>query len=80
MTNLEVNLWNATIPAFPNGTKVTYTIMAEDKANNTITPEELFGYSYQYEVIPKFPSLLILPLFMIATLLAVTVYRRKHSI
>ncbi len=69
MTNLEVNLWNATIPAFPYGTNVTYTIMAEDKANNTITTEELFGYLYQYEVIPEFPSLLILPLFMIATLL-----------
>lgn len=32
-----------------------------------------------YYVIPEFPSFLILPLFMIATLLAVIVYRRKHS-
>ena len=31
------------------------------------------------QVIPEFPSFLILPLFMIATLLAVVVYRRKHS-
>jgi len=30
------------------------------------------------ESIPEFPSLLILPLFMIATLLAVIAYRRKH--
>jgi len=29
--------------------------------------------------IPEFPSFLILPLFMTATLLAVIVYRRKHS-
>ena len=78
MTNPEANLWNATIPEFPHGTNVTYTIMAEDTANNTITTEELFGYQYQYEVIPEFPSLLILPLFMIATLLTVTIYRRKH--
>jgi hypothetical protein len=28
-------------------------------------------------VIPEFPSFFILPLFMIATLLAVTVYRRR---
>jgi len=28
----------------------------------------------------KFPSFLVLPLFMIATLLAVIVYRRKHSV
>jgi hypothetical protein len=31
-------------------------------------------------IIPEFPSLLILPLFMIATLLAVTFYKRKHII
>ncbi len=30
-------------------------------------------------VIPEFPSFLILPLFMIATLLAAILYRRKHS-
>jgi signal peptidase I len=31
-------------------------------------------------VLPEFPSFFILPLFMIATLLAVIVYRRKYSI
>jgi hypothetical protein len=30
-------------------------------------------------IIPELPSFLLLPLFMIATLLAVIVYRRKHS-
>jgi len=35
--------------------------------------------AYLYTAIPEFPSFLILPLFMIATLLAVIVYRRKHS-
>ena len=30
-------------------------------------------------VVPEFPSFLILPLFMISTLLAVILYRRKHS-
>jgi parallel beta-helix repeat protein len=30
--------------------------------------------------IPEFPSFLILPLFMIATLLAVIVYKRKHTV
>ena len=37
-------------------------------------------YSTLPEVIPEFPSFLVLPLFMIATLLTVVVYRRKHSI
>ena len=30
-------------------------------------------------IIPEFPSFLILPLFMIATLIVVIIYRRKHS-
>ncbi len=33
---------------------------------------------YWTNIIPEFPSFLILPLFMIITLLAVIVYRRKH--
>ena len=37
------------------------------------------GYPDQL-VIPEFPLFLILPLFIISTLLAVIVYRRKHSI
>jgi len=78
MTNLEGNIWNGTIPAFPYCTNVTYAIMAEDNAGNTITTEEM-EYEYQYHVIPEFPSFLILPLFMIATLLAVMVYKRKHQ-
>ena len=34
---------------------------------------------HEIVVIPEFPSFLILPLFMIATLLAVIVYKRKHQ-
>jgi hypothetical protein len=78
MTNLVGNIWNATIPAFPYGTNITYTVIAEDTLNNTITTEDL-GYEYQYTVVPEFPSLIILPLFMIATFLAILVYKRKHT-
>ena len=78
MTNLEGNLYNATTSQFQYCTNVRYMIMAEDYANNTITTEEM-GYTYQYHVVPEFPSFLILPLFMTATLLAVILYRRKHS-
>jgi len=42
-------------------------------------------FSYQHStleiiIIPEFPSFLILPLFMIATLLAVLAYKRKHAL
>jgi hypothetical protein len=76
MTNLEDTVYNATIPEFPYCTNVTYIIIAEDNANNTVTTE---GMGYQYHVIPEFPSFIIVPLFMIATLTASIIYRRKHS-
>ena len=79
MTNLEGNKWNGTIPAFPYCTCVSYFITAKDKACNSITTEQLFGYKYKYHVISEFPSLLIAPLFMTTTLLALIVYRRKHA-
>jgi hypothetical protein len=78
MTNPIGNIWNATIPPFPYGTNVTYIILAEDNIGNTVTSEEL-GYEYQYQVIPEFPLLFILPLFMAATLLAMLICRKKHE-
>ena len=78
MTKIEGNVWNATIPSFPYYTNVTYIITAEDNLGNQKTTEEL-GYEYKYQVIPEFPSFLILPLFMTPTLLVVIVYKRKHT-
>jgi streptogramin lyase len=79
MTNLEENVWNGAIPSFPDSTNVTYVVTAEDNANNIITTEEVFGYEYKYSVIPEFPSLIILPLSMITTLIAIILYRKKHT-
>ena len=41
--------------------------------------EYLIIVEQDVDSIPEFPSYLILPLFMISTLLAVILYRRKHS-
>jgi len=43
-------------------------------------PSEVDFDDESVPVMPEFPSFLILPLFMIATLLAVTVYRKKNTI
>lgn len=75
MMNLEGDVWNGTIPAFLHCTNVTYAIVAEDYVGNIIANER---YEYQYHVVPEFPSLIILPLFLITTLLAVMLYKRKH--
>jgi hypothetical protein len=79
MTNIEGDIWNATIPAFPKGTNVTYLIVAEDAFYNAITTYEAFGYNYQYEVIPKFSPLIPLSLLMIAIPLAALLYYKKFS-
>lgn len=76
MTNLEGNIWNGTIPPFPDSTNVSYVIIAEDKANNTITTEEVFGYKSTYQVIPEFPSWTVLLLIMLIALI-ITIYRKK---
>lgn len=77
MTNIEGNIWNATIPAFPLDTNVTYIIMAEDNLNNTITTQEM-GLVNQYHVAPEFSTLLALPILIATTLLIATTHKRKH--
>ena len=43
-------------------------------------PNDRNSHDEYSPVMPEFPSFLILPLFMIATLLAVIIHRRKHSV
>ena len=78
MSNLQGNKYNATIPAFAHGTHVTYVVVAEDFANNSITTQNM-GYDYDYDVIPELPASLLLPLFIVATLLSVIVYARAKK-
>jgi parallel beta-helix repeat protein len=62
-----------------NGTQVSYTPIFENETLSVI----YFSYEHselEIVIIPEFPSFIILPLFMIATLLAVLIYRRKHTL
>jgi parallel beta-helix repeat protein len=79
MTKLEGDVWVGIIPAFPHGTNVTYTIIAEDKAGNTVTIEELSGAPDQYEMLPEFPLWIGLPLFLIAVASTLVVRKRVSS-
>jgi hypothetical protein len=78
MSNLGLNVWSTSIPAFPYGTNVTYIIIAQDNANNTITTLTM-GYSFQYQVIPEFPALtVVLPLFIASALATVAFHKRRR--
>jgi len=75
MTDISQNTYQTTIPGHENCTWVSYKIVAYDKAGNQAVND---NHSYhKYYVIPEFPSFIILPLFFIATLLAVIAARRK---
>jgi parallel beta-helix repeat protein len=80
MTPLTGYVWNATIPPYPYGTNVTYVIIAEDNAGNTITTEQKYGYKYEYQVVPEFPLPTILLAFMTATLIIAIISRKKRTL
>ncbi|MGQ9538793.1 MAG: OmpL47-type beta-barrel domain-containing protein [Candidatus Bathycorpusculaceae bacterium] len=77
--NFSTNLYEATIPGQEAGTWVRYKIVAYDYAGNNETLDGTQPYCV-YQVIPEFPSSLILPIFMIITLIAVIICRRKRPI
>ena len=67
------NYWSDYEERYPNATEIDYSgiwdtpyVIDENNQDN-------------YPIVPEFPSFLTLPLFMIATLLAVLIHRRKHS-
>jgi SagB-type dehydrogenase family enzyme len=78
MTEISTSIYQTTIPGHENCTWVTYKIIAYDNNENQAINDN-HGYYYVYHVIPELPSLIILPLLMITTLLAVIVYKRKNS-
>lgn len=75
MEKLEENIWNATISPFPYRTNITYTILAMDYANNTITTEEL-GYELVYQVIPEIPTSTLMTLLLLVTTIAAILLRK----
>jgi hypothetical protein len=75
---IPIILLNVTYKIFVNGTEVTYRLLP---FSNETYKYLYFNYTHSTQeviIVPEFPSFLILPLFFIATLLAVMVYRGKH--
>ena len=71
-------LMNETYQVFVNGTEVQCNLLP---CSNTTHSYLYFTYNHSTQeviIIPEFPSFLILPLFMAATLLAVIIIKRKH--
>jgi len=69
-------LYNVTILGQPIGTYVRFKIVAYDKAGNNATRDGTEQYC-TYQVIPEFPSSLILPLFMVLAIPAILYVKKK---
>jgi hypothetical protein len=71
--------FNATIQGQSSGTRVRFRIVAYDFAGNNATIDGVIDTT-TYLVVPEFPSVVLLPLFVMASLCAAIVYRRRHSV
>jgi len=74
---IPTSLMNGTYNVFVNGTEVSYRMLS---SSNETYSYLYFNYTHSTQeviIIPEFPLFFILPLFMIPTLLAITVYRKR---
>jgi hypothetical protein len=76
--NSTSKIANATIPGQPAFTTVKFNITAYDNAENRATRDGA-DIHFVYSVVPEFPVALILPLFMIAALIAVIIGKTVWS-
>jgi len=78
MSRLTGDTWEGEILGLPARTNVTYKIIAYDNAEN-FEVDDNAGQYYVYMVIPEFPAAIVLPLFIIVTLVAVALGKRKRT-
>jgi parallel beta-helix repeat protein len=75
MTNTQGNSWNATLPGFPNGTNLTYMIVAEDNVGNIASSIQR-QLSY-LDVVPEYSMLMAMSLLAACSFLALALAKRK---
>lgn len=78
MTNLT-DTYVGQIPGQSNGTEVWYKITAYDNAGNFAVNNNIVQH-YVYTVVPEFPAIIFLSLFIIFTLVTVILMKRSKGI
>jgi len=76
--HIPFGLFNGTYRVLVNDSEVPYALLS---CSNSTDSYLYFTYAHstkKVEIMPEFPTFLILPLFMIATLLAIIVCKRRH--
>jgi parallel beta-helix repeat protein len=77
--SIPTALMNDSYGVYVNGTEIPYSLLA---CSNSTHSYLYFNYTHSTQeviIIPEHPSFLIAPLFMAATLLAIIVYKGKHT-
>jgi len=70
-------LINGAFTVFVNGTEIPYTLLPESNSTQSYLYLTIHHSTQEVTIIPEFPSFLILPLMMMATLLAAIIYKKK---
>jgi parallel beta-helix repeat protein len=72
-------LLNGTLSVFVNGTQVQYSLLPNSNSSVSCL---YFTYGHSTEqviIMPEFPNFLILAMFMLATLPAIAIHKKKHN-
>jgi parallel beta-helix repeat protein len=77
---VPTSLLNGTLVVFVNGTQVQYSLLPISNSSNSYI---YFTYGHSTEqviILPEFPDYsLIIAMFMLPTLLTITIHKKKHS-
>jgi parallel beta-helix repeat protein len=76
---VPTSLLNGTLTVFVNGTEVQYSLLP---ISNSSISYLYFTYGHSTEqviILPEFPEPLIIAMLMLATLLTITIYKKRHS-
>jgi nitrous oxidase accessory protein len=76
--NAATSSYEVEVPEQQPGTVVKYKIIAYDNAGNSVTKDNN-GYYYTYQVIPEFPSMVALVVFLLTTLIATALLITKRK-
>ena len=77
--HVPTSLLNGTLSVFVNGTQVQYSLLPSSNSTQTYL---YFTYGHSTEqvaILREFPDSLIVAMFMLATLPAVAIHKKKHS-
>jgi parallel beta-helix repeat protein len=75
---VPTTLLNGTLTVFVNGTQVQYSLLPSSNSTQTYL-YFIYGHSTEQVIImPEFPEPLILAMFMLATLSAIAIHKKRH--